>query len=88
MYGNSAEYYSLMRARRRRWAMGPQGLSGYAQFLAGYGDTAADVSSVVGAETAAMDSAMGDTALRSIAIGVTTGVVTYLLNRWLGKVFG
>jgi hypothetical protein len=89
MYGQfeNAKQYVEWR-RRRRWSMGHGGLQGYAQFLGGGGgDPSAEVSSIIGAETAAMDSAGGDAAFRAIAIGVTTGVVTFLINRWLGKVF-
>ena len=70
-------------------AAGRRGLHGYAQFLAGYGDdSTVDVSAVVGAGAASMDASMGDTATRAIVVGVTTGVLTFLLNRWLGKVLG
>lgn len=67
-------------------------MQGYAAFLASGGmygdDSIADVSAVIGAEAAAIDSTAGDMAWRSITIGVTTGVLTFLLNRWLGKVLG
>lgn len=91
MFGNSAMTYDHMRRRRVRmsWSMnGQQGLNGYAQYLAGYGDdaTAASVSSMIGAETAGeMDSASGDGTIRAITVGVATGVLTFLINHWLQK---
>lgn len=92
-YGDSNLTY-MQHRRARAWAAGRHGLNGYAQFLAGYGDASSDataslaIGSVVGAETAELDSMGGDPAWRAIAIGVSTGVLTFLLNRWLGKVLG
>jgi hypothetical protein len=92
MYGTTSANYYVTERRRRRWEMGHRGLAGYAQFLAGgmggMGDGSAAATAIIGAETAAMDSSSGDAASRAIFIGVTTGVLTFLLNRWLGKVLG
>lgn len=87
-YGNSAMNYDMMR-RRRAWSMtSAQGLHGYAQHLNGYGDTASTVSSMIGAETAGeLDSASGDGTIRAITVGVATGVITFLLNRYLERLF-
>lgn len=87
-YGNSAMNYDMMR-RRRAWSMtSAQGLHGYAQHLAGYGDATADVSSIVAGEVAGeMDSSSGDATLRAIGVGVATGVITFLLNRYLERLF-
>lgn len=77
------------RRRRRRWATGPQGLQGYAAFLAGDpGDPSAQVGAIVGAEEAAYLDQSGSSPWRSIMIGVATGAATFLVNRWLGKVLG
>jgi hypothetical protein len=85
--GASARYYDQMR-RRRRWSLnGRNGLQGYSAYLAGAGD---DIGSLVGATTAAYesDSSPGASASRVIFIGVATGVLTFLVNRLLGKVLG
>ena len=84
--GSSSRYYVNMR-RRRSWSMnGPRGLEGYAQFV--LGDTAsADTATIAGAEAAAFDQVGGGSSVaRSIAIGVATGALTFLINHWLGKV--
>ncbi len=91
-YGNSAMNYDQMRRGRRArmsWSVNnPNGLQGYAGYLAGYGDSTADVSSIVAGEVAGeMDSASGDAVLRAIGVGVATGVITFLLNRWLEGMF-
>lgn len=88
-YADSDTGYVAMR-RRRRWAMGGrQGLQGYAAYLmgadAGGADAGAETSAIMGAEIGAYED-QGNSALRSIAIGAATGVVTFLLNRWLSKV--
>lgn len=83
--GSSSRYYDSTR-RRRSWSMnGRQGLQGYAQFV--LGDTASDTATIAGAETAAFDQVgSGSSAARSIAIGVATGALTFLINHWLAKV--
>ncbi len=92
-YGFSERYYDSMR-RRRAWSMnGPRGMQGYAAFLAGAEDGTLDVSpssdvgSVVGAGTAAFESTTGASAAKAILIGVATGALTFLVNRWLGRIF-
>lgn len=60
------------RPRRRRLS--------YQEYLAGGADE------VIAAEVAASsDSSGGSSAWRSIGIGVATGVLTLLVNRWLGQ---
>jgi len=84
-YADSALFYDAQR-RRRRWAQGNRGLQGYAEFLGGASD--AEVGALVGAGTAAMsDSAGPSSAWRSIGIGVATGALTFLLNRYLERLF-
>lgn len=82
---NSAMNYDMER-RRRRWAQSNRGLSGYAAFLSGMGD-GEEIGAVVGAETGAFSDASGSSPLRSIAIGVATGALTFMVNHWLGKMF-
>lgn len=83
-FQDSARFYSQMR-RQRQWAnRGNQGLQGYAEFLSGYGEDT--FSPVLGAETAAMDDEAGVPVWQSIAIGVTTAALSFLVNRWLSKV--
>lgn len=88
MYGNSAADYVQSR-RQRRWSMnGRNGFQGYAAYLAGEEpEYVSDGSAETGAGVAAYDASQGSTAMRSILIGVTTGALTFILNRWLGKVF-
>lgn len=87
-FSNSAMYYDQAR-RKRAWSMnGATGMQGYAQYLSGHmADGSVDVGAAVGAGTAVFDAESGDTAMRAIAIGVATGVVTFLLNRWLESMF-
>lgn len=84
-YADASGYDALR--RRRRWATGQQGLHGYAEYLAGGSPE------IIAAETAAFTAAnSGDSLLehpivRPIFIGVLTGACTFIVNRWLGKVF-
>ena len=80
--GDSAEGYDRMRRRRQR-AMGPRQLQSYASFLLGV-DSASGSPDIVAAETAAF-SDTGSSVLRPILIGVATGALTFLINRWLEK---
>lgn len=91
-FGDSSEGYMQQR-RRRTWQEHAQerALAHYvSSSMSGYGDTIIDpaISSIVGAEVAAEDSSGGAGPFNSIAVGVATGVLTFLLNRWLGKVLG
>lgn len=71
MIGDSATFYGQQRRRRSRQQMS------YQQYLAG------GVEDIVGAEVAASSADHGSSAARAIAIGVATGVLTLLINRWL-----
>lgn len=85
----SAINYDAMRRRRARW--NGQGLQGYASFLLGDASLPGleESGAIVGAsEAAGIDNIGGSSAARSIAIGVATGAITFLLNRWLAKVLG
>lgn len=75
--------YDNYRQRRRRWATGQQGLQGYAEYLAGGSPE------IIAAETAAFESGslLDHPVIRPIFIGVLTGACTFIVNRWLGKVF-
>jgi hypothetical protein len=82
----STENYDRWR-RRRQWSMrGPQGLRGYAEFLAGVdGGT---VWPEAGGVIASQLSAVGNSDwVRPIAIGVATSALAFMVNRWLGRVF-
>jgi hypothetical protein len=70
MYGDSATFYGQQRSRRRRLS--------YQAYLAG------GVDEVIAAEVAASASS-SSTAMRAIGIGVATGVLTLLVNRWLER---
>jgi hypothetical protein len=88
-YGFSPQYYDVSR-RRRAWSMrSRQGLEGYAAFLAGEESVSPnELGSVVGAGTAAYETSAGVNPARAVFIGVATGALTFLVNRWLGKVLG
>jgi hypothetical protein len=84
--GSSSRFYDQMR-RRRSWSVNSrQGLSGYAAYLMG-ADPGVEMGALVGAGgAAAYDSAQGANAMNAILVGVTTGALTFLINRWLSKV--
>lgn len=84
MFSDSSMTYSQER-RRRRWSMeSPRGLQGYASYL---GDASADLSAIVGADVAEVESSDGGAPVwKAICIGVATGAITFLVNHWLAKV--
>lgn len=83
--GGSARFYPQWR-RRRQWTQ--RGLEGYAAFLMGAAPEQGQglAPGLVGAEVAAFDAeAHPGSFLRPVAIGVATGVLTFLINRWLER---
>ncbi len=85
MFSSPAMQYDAHR-RRRRWEQGNRGLQGYADFLTSV-DPSTDAGAINGATSAAMADVAVPNAWRSIAIGVTTGAITFLLNRFLERAF-
>jgi len=71
MFSDSARYYS----QHRR---GAQRRMSYQEYLAG-----ADLGPELGGQLAAADASSG--VARSIAIGVATGALIFVVNRWLER---
>jgi hypothetical protein len=84
----SANFYDQYR-RRRRWSLNSRnGMQGYAAYLSGFGEGGDEISPLVGAATAAYEADGRSDVARAVYIGVATGVLTFLVNRFLGKVLG
>lgn len=84
--GVSSSTRAYMQWRRRR--RGNERLEGYAAYVLGAASDAPELGALVGAETAAFDEAGNSSSFwRPVAIGVATGVLTFLINRWLERTF-